>query len=59
MAQAKAAGEEDAAEPQSLPDVLFDGEIDRPQALREKLDAACRRLEAETATKAADAQERL
>lgn len=61
MAQAEAADAEDAADPQTLPDNVFDGEIDseidRRQALRDKLDAACRHLECEAAAAAEDARE--
>lgn len=49
MARAEAADAEDAPDPQALPD-----EIARRQALRDKLDAACERLEAEAAARAAD-----
>ena len=57
IAEAEAADSQDVADPQSLPDTLFDGEIDRRQALRDKLDAACKHLEAEAAAEAKDAQD--
>jgi transposase len=47
MARAEAADAEDAPDPQALPE-----EIGRRQALRDKLDAACARLEAEAAARA-------
>lgn len=47
MARAEAADTEEPADPQALPD-----EIARRQALREKLDAACTRLEAEAKARA-------
>jgi transposase len=47
MARAEAADAEDAPDPQALP-----REIARRQALRDKLDAACARLEAEAAARA-------
>lgn len=51
MAQAEAADAADAPEPQTLPD-----EIARRQALQEKLDAACVRLEAEAKARAETAR---
>lgn len=57
LAQAEAVDTEDAPDPQTLPDHLFNGEVDRRRALRDKLDAACRRLEAEAQAAAEDAQE--
>ena len=47
MARAEAADTEETADPQALPD-----EIARRQALRDKLDAACARLEADAAARA-------
>jgi transposase len=49
MARAEAADADDADDPQALPK-----EIARRQALRDKLDAACARLEAEAAARAQD-----
>ena len=49
MARAEAADAADAPDPQVLPE-----EIGRRQALRDKLDAACARLEAEAAVRAAE-----
>lgn len=51
LAQAEAADAEDAPDPQALPE-----EIARRQALREKLDAACARLEAEAKARAEEEQ---
>ena len=51
MARAEAADAADAPDPQVLPE-----EIARRQALRDKLDAACARLEAEAAERAAEEQ---
>jgi hypothetical protein len=47
VARAEAAVAEDASDPQALPE-----ELARRQALRDKLDAACARLEAEAAAQA-------
>ena len=52
LARAEAADSEDAPDPQALPE-----EIGRRQALRAKLDAACKRLEAEAAAQAAAGEE--